>query len=96
MSLSDTDGLRGLLLREITRRLTAWDVTTRSTVIFEPGTVISSCRIHRDREDGEPYVMEFRHSGRLYSCPLFRFQPRTQAVPFVGAERIPAREEAAV
>ena len=84
------------MLREITRQLMAWDAGARSAVTLEPGAVLSNCRIHRNCEDGEPYVMEFQHSGRLYSCPLFRFQPRTQAVPLVWVEEIPAREAAAV
>jgi hypothetical protein len=63
-------------------------------VIFEPGAVITGCRIHRNREGGEPYVMEFHHSGRVYYCPLFRFQPRTQAIQLLGVEGIPAREAA--
>lgn len=97
MSLSDTHADYGdSVLREITRQLKAWDDGACSTVVFEPGAVISCCRIHRNREDGEPYVMEFQFSGRLYSCPLFRFQPRTQPVQLVGAEGIPAREAAAI
>jgi hypothetical protein len=64
--------------------------------MLEPGAVISCCRIHRNCEDGEPYVMEFHYSGRLYSCPLFRFQPRTQPVQLVGGEGIPAREAVAL
>ena len=96
MSLSGTHGLRGLVVREIVRQLKAWDTGSRSAVTLEPGAVVSCCRIHRDREDGEPYVMEFQHSGRLYSCPLFRFQPRTQPIQLVGVSGGPAREAAAI
>ena len=50
------------------------------------------CRVYRNREGDEPYLMEFRYSGRQYSCPLVRFQPRTQSLQPAGAEEIPARE----
>ncbi|MGA2271413.1 MAG: hypothetical protein ABSH44_23355 [Bryobacteraceae bacterium] len=40
--------------------------------------------------------MEFQSSGRRYTCPLFRFQPRTRAVELVWVEGIPAREAVAV
>ena len=84
------------VVREITRRLAVWDTGACSAVVLEPGAVLTRCRIHRNHEGGEPYVMEFHHAGRLYSCPLFRFQPRTQPVEFVGAESAPAREAVAV
>jgi hypothetical protein len=96
VSLSDTTRIAGiLLLREITRQLTVWDTGARSVVVLEPGTVISGCRIHRNHEDGEPYVVEFQFSGRLYSCPLFRFQPRTQSILMAGSSGSPVREAAA-
>jgi hypothetical protein len=40
--------------------------------------------------------MEFQSSGRRFASPLFRFQPRTQAVDLVCVEGIPAREAVAV
>jgi hypothetical protein len=95
VSLSDTHELRGLGLRKITQELQAWDNGAGSIVTLEPGVVLSSCQIHRDRQDGEPYVMEFQHSGKVYSCPLFRFQPRTQPIDVVGIGAIPAREAVA-
>ena len=83
-------------LRQITRHLEAWDTVARSAVLLEPGIVISGCRIDRNGEGGEPYVMEFRYSGRQYSCPLFRFQPRTESLHPAGCGEISAREAAAV
>jgi len=40
--------------------------------------------------------MEFQSSGRQFNSPLFRFQPRTQAVDLVWLGGIPAREAVAV
>jgi len=71
--------------REIVRPLAAWDVDDKSTRIIEPGAVISECRILRNRAPGaEPYVMEFEFGGHRCSCPLFTFQPRTQALSAAG------------
>jgi hypothetical protein len=72
-------------------------VAASSAVTLEPGAILYSCRIHRnshvETETGaEVYVMEFQSSGRRYSSPLVRFQPRTQAVDLVWVEGIPARE----
>ena len=72
-----------------------------SAVTLEPGAILYFCRIHRnsyaETEAGaEVYVMEFQSSGRPYTCPLFRFQPRTRAVELVWVEGIPAREAVAV
>jgi hypothetical protein len=49
--------------------------------VLQPGVVLSGCRILRNDTSGaEPYVVEFDSAGRRYSCPLFAFQPRTQAL----------------
>jgi hypothetical protein len=76
-------------------------VAAGSAVTLEPGATLYLCRIHRNShaETGtgsEVYVMEFQSSGRRYTCPLFRFQPRTRAVELVWVEGIPAREAVAV
>jgi hypothetical protein len=53
----------------------------RATTVLQPGAVLSACRILRNQLPGaEPYVAEFACAGRRYSCPLFLFQPRTQAL----------------
>ena len=77
------------MIREVIGPLAAWDVAAGSDVTLEPGAILYACRIrshsHAETETGaEAYVMEFQSSGRPYSCPLFRFQPRTQAVDLVG------------
>jgi hypothetical protein len=69
-------------------------VAAGSSVTLEPGAILCACRIrrngHAETETGaEVYVMEFQSSGRQYSAPLFRFQPRTQAVDLVSVEEIP-------
>jgi hypothetical protein len=76
-------------------------VAAGSAVTLEPGAILYSCRIlrhsHAETEAGsEVYVMEFQSSGRRFTSPLFRFQPRTQAVDLVWVEGIPAREAVAV
>jgi hypothetical protein len=75
--------LRGLerLDREIIKPLAVWDTGVRYTSVLQPGIVLSGCRILRNDASGaEPYVVEFDSAGHRYSCPLFAFQPRTQAV----------------
>jgi hypothetical protein len=70
--------------REIIKPLAAWDIHRRNTIVLPAGAVVSACRILRNHTAGdEPYVMEFDSNGRRYACPLFTFQPRTQAVAAV-------------
>ena len=58
-----------------------WDTDVRYMSVLQPGIIVSGCRILRsDASGAEPYVVEFDSAGRRYSCPLFAFQPRTQAV----------------
>ena len=76
--------------------LAVWDMDVCSTSLLPPGTILSACRILRNRAAGtEPYVMEFDSAGHRYSCPLFTFQPRTQAL-MVAVERTPAEHAPAV
>jgi len=82
--------LRGFLQvnREITRPLAAWDTDVFSTLVLQPGSVLSACRILRHNAPGaEPYVMEFRSAGHRYSCPLFTFQARTQVLTLLAEPR---------
>ena len=67
--------------REIIRPLAVWDTDVCYMSVLQPGVVLSGCRILRNDATGaEPYVVEFDSAGRRYSCPLFAFQPRTQAL----------------
>lgn len=67
--------------REVIRPLAAWDKDVCATSVLQPGTLLSACRILRNHAAGaEPYAMEFDSAGHRYSCPLFTFQPRTQAL----------------
>jgi hypothetical protein len=76
--------------------LTAWDRDVCSTSVLQPGTTLSACRILRNRASGaEPYVMEFDSAGHRYCCPLFTFQPRTQALT-APVERVPVEHALAV
>ena len=86
--------------REVIHPLHAWDAETRLPVTVPPGSVVEACQIRRtsraEREAGaEAYLMEFHSKGRQLHCPLFHFQPRTQAVSPV-LEDLPAREAAAI
>jgi len=88
------------VLREVIHALHAWDAETRARVTLPPGSVVESCQIRRtsrvEREAGvEAYLMEFHSLGRQFRCPLFHFQPRTQAVSPV-LENLPAREAATI
>ena len=90
--------LRGFLRvnREIIRPLKAWDSDDCSTWVLDPGIILSRCRILRNHAPGaEPYVVEFDFAGHRYSCPLFAFQPRTQALA-TAAETMPAALAVAV
>ena len=73
------------MIREIVRQLQVWDTDSCAFVTLEPGAVLSECRIRRNHLYGtdsgaETYVMEFRAADHKCTCPLFAFQPRTQAV----------------
>ena len=66
--------------REIIRPLAVWDTDVCYMSVLPPGVILSGCRILRsDASGAEPYVVEFDSAGHRYSCPLFAFQPRTQA-----------------
>jgi hypothetical protein len=50
--------------------------------MLPPGTQIEHCRIvPAVRFGDEPYLIAFEVAGQDYSCPLYSFQPRTQAAP---------------
>ena len=73
------------VIRKIVRQLQVWDTDSCAFITLEPGVVLSECRIRRNnfaRTDSgtETYVMEFRAANHRCTCPLFAFQPRTQAV----------------
>jgi hypothetical protein len=69
--------------------------------MLEPGAILSGCRIQPNGRiqlfaELEPYVMEFHSCGRQYACPLFSFQPRTQAVELAWAEGLASDKALAV
>ena len=99
------------MLRVVISSLKAWDTVACAPVTLAPGEILSDCRIrcnepmHPPSEieahaveahEVEPYVVEFHSSGRRYACPLFSFQPRTQAVELVWVDGIPSPNSVAV
>ena len=84
--------------REIVRPLTAWDSHLRSQVQLSTGTLISEFEVVRGSSaTEEPYRVEFQVGGRHYSCALYVFLPRTQAVSVCAdTERKPAGRAIAV
>jgi hypothetical protein len=97
-------GLRNgvLVTREIVRPLAARSSVEGASVTLEPGTRLENCRIVPNRlPDADPYEVEFDAAGRRYTCPLFRFQPRTQAAVAQAVETVrplarPALQRASV
>jgi len=57
------------------------DFSVQGTVL-PAGTLLSECRVvkHHGGEGDEPYLVHFATAGRSYTCPLYAFQPRTQAI----------------
>jgi hypothetical protein len=70
------------MTRTVIGKLKVWDVAAGAGATLEPGGTLCSCEMSRDSAAAgtDPYVMQFLSAGRLYTCPLFRFQPRTQFV----------------
>ena len=67
--------------RRIVKPLAAREAAGSSIVILPPDTRIQSCQIVFNRTPGgDPYAVEFEASGKRYTCPLFLFQPRTEAI----------------
>jgi len=62
-------------MREVINPLSVWDAGTSRQILLPPGAILTACQIRRTA--GE-YAVEFQSEGRHYTCPLFRFQPRTQ------------------
>ena len=51
-------------------------------MVLPPGTLLSECSVVRQQssEGIEPYLVHFAAGGRQYCCPLYIFQPRTEAI----------------
>jgi len=53
---------------------------SNSRALLPPGTVLTDCVVRRGSVAGvEPYEVCFHADGRQYACPLYAFQPRTEA-----------------
>ena len=69
------------VVREVSQPLPVWDAAARSDTTLHPGAVLCSWQIHRSAGvEAEAYLMEFHSAGRLYTCPLYLFQPRTRVI----------------
>jgi len=88
------------VLRETISRLSVWDAGAHTQTTLEPGAVLEFCRVYHNGPtlagEADAYEVEFHSAGRCYTCPLYRFQPRTRLLRLVSVEAIPAREAVAV
>jgi hypothetical protein len=85
--------------RELVGSLEVWDVGARAKIRLEAGLLVSALRIRRQPLEGPavtPYLTEFECGGRAYTCPLYRFQARTQTAELEFAGALPERSVAAV
>ena len=99
-AVKGTNRQRGFeVLRETVGKLAVEDIVARTGVVLEPGTALTLYRIERNSSPQPPadvYQVVFESGGHWYRCPLYRFQPRTQAREAVSEQGTPAREAVAV
>jgi len=87
------------MLRETVGKLAVEDIVALTATVLEPGTVLTLYRIERNigpQPSSDVYQVVFESGGRQYRCPLYRFQPRTQALAAEQVHGTPAREAVAV
>jgi hypothetical protein len=80
------------LIRELVSSLDVWDIGARADVRLEAGLLVSVLRIRCEPLAGPavtPYLAEFECRGRTFTCPLYRFQARTQTAELELAETVP-------
>lgn len=86
------------MIRELVGSLDAWDAGAGVGVCLEAGRLVALLRIRCEPLVGlaaSPYLAEFECCGRIYACPLYRFQARTQTAELEFAEALPERKAAA-
>ena len=86
------------MTRELVSSLDAWDIGAGVDVRLETGLLVSVLRIRCEPlagPAGTPYLAEFECCSRTYTCPLYRFQARTQTAELEFAEVLPERKVAA-
>jgi hypothetical protein len=86
------------VIRELLSGLDAWDIAACAKVRLDAGLLVSVVRIRCEplaEPAVTPYLTEFECCGRTYTCPLYRFQARTQTVELETAETLPERKVAA-
>ena len=77
-------------MREVIQALRVWDPEIRRQTWLQPGTIVRACcvRLQVSGEEGiEEYSVELEWEGHRYTCPLFRFQPRTQLLDSALTQR---------
>ena len=87
------------MIRELVSSLEAWDAGRSSVVRLEAGQLVYVQRVRCEPLAGhaaDPYVAEFECGGRIYTCPLYRFQARARVVDPETVEAIPEPNAAAV
>jgi hypothetical protein len=99
-AVEGTNRQRGFeVLRETVGKLAVEDIVALAGTVLEPGTVLTLYRIERNSSaaaSSDVYQVVFESGGRWYRCPLYRFQPRTQALEAAREQGTPAREAVAV
>ena len=86
------------MTRVTIRSLFVQETPISTSAVLPPGTILSECRVvrHHVAEGAEPYLVHFASGGRSYTCPLYAFQPRTEALDAESAESLPAPAAVAV
>lgn len=85
------------MIRKLVGSLDAWDAGACVEVCLEAGCLVALLRIRCEPLAGpaaSPYLAEFESCGRTYTCPLCRFQARTQTAELEFAEALPERKAA--
>lgn len=86
------------MIRELVSSLDAFDVCTQADVRLEAGSLVSLLRIRCEplaASAPAPYLAEFECSDRVYTCPLYQFQARTETAAVEFADALPERKVAA-
>ena len=65
------------------RPLAVWETPISHPTVLPAGIVLTQCQVVRTSD--EPYVVRFDCDGGSYWCPLYAFQPRTEALEAMEA-----------
>jgi len=80
-------------MRVTIRPLSVWETSVSSSTVLPAGALLADCKVLRRPTTGleEPYIVHFDSGGRSYTCPLYQFQPRTEAVAELAETPWPAK-----